>query len=141
MIEILNPNPVPSKILGTIDYFRWRHVDFITRMENDKSKVPSYYLELGERYLFLFKQRILLKLTTEGQQWVHNTALALQVELETILSVFPDIERNPKEFNKRLYIAHFKVYFKTGFHQLPLADRQIIFQHIKYSDLKKLLNR
>lgn len=140
MIEILHPNPVPEKILGTIDYYRWRHVDFITRFDGDPSRVPNYYLDLGEHYLFLFKQKIALKLSANGRDWVNRTALALQEELETLLKVDPEIELKPREFNKRLYITHFKVYFKTGFHKLPAEDRKIIFKNIQYSDIKKLLN-
>lgn len=139
MIEYLHPNPVPPKILGSIDYYRWRHVDFITRSEAVE-EVPNYYLDLGERYLFLFKHKIASLLSPIGQEWVRETALELQLDLEHILKSFPDIELKPKEFNKRLYISHFRVYYKTGFHKLPLSDRKIIFKHIKYNDIKKLLN-
>lgn len=140
MLEVLKPNPVPANIIGTIDYYRWRHVDFITRCEDCGYNCPEYYLELGERYLFLFKHKILIELSEQGKKWVDQTALELQIDLENILRSYPDIELNEREFNKRLYISHFRTYFKTGFHKLPLEDKKMIFQHINYSDIKKLLN-
>lgn len=131
-----HPAPYPSEALGSLDYYRFRYVDFVRK--NPNREPPDYYLEFGEKYLHRFMKETRQKLTPQGQQFVDKVGRNLQVMMEHLLTSnperFADLERKQHTFRQIAYLTHIKAYCNAGWENLSQIDRDTIIGDVDLGD-------
>jgi len=125
------PTPAPKQILGTNDYYKFRHEDFVKRYG---SAPPSYYLSYGGKYVEKFSN-LKKDLSSQGQKWVDKTRLALQVKMEKALASVPGIELFNEGFQDMAFDTHPDAYIESGLFDLSVTD---LFKIGKTPELKDL---
>ena len=127
------PCPAPSTILGSVDYYQYRHKDFLKRFP-DKTP-PQYYLLYGDKYVRKFTEELYDKLSDEGKKWMNETKLKLQLEIEEKLTHNAEIELDEDAFKEFAFQSHAKVYEETHAMELCLADKTSLIGCMDIKDL------
>jgi hypothetical protein len=117
--------------LGTLDYYRLRHADFVDRHSADDPPVapPRYYLGYGDKYVRRFTQ---LKpgLSSDGQRWLSRTLFLLQFKIENQLDASPgkfaQLEEKDEAFTDFAYGTHPDAYVEAGICELSKQDQMRI---------------
>lgn len=130
---IPNPQPAPENILGSVDYYKFRHEDFIRRFPDKEP--PAYYMTYGDKYVRKFSEELSEKLTGEGKAWMEETKLRLQQAIEDKLQQAPEIEFDEEAFKDFAFKSHTDVYGETHAMQLCLADKTAIVSCMDIKDL------
>lgn len=135
-ITRLDPTPYQQENLGSLDYYRFRHSDFLRR--NPDLQPPDYYLEFGERNLQTFVSETRPKLTVQGQQFLDTVKQDLQRRIENALNAnpesFSELEKNSYAFRQFAYLTHISAYCEAGWENLPQQDRDTIIGDISWLD-------
>jgi hypothetical protein len=129
----LEPKPSPQHILGTVEYYKFRHEDFIRRFPDKEP--PAYYMEYGDKYVRKFTEELFEKLSDEGKNWMEDTKLKLQQAIEAKLKQEPEIELDEEAFKTFAFQSHSDVYEETHAMQLCLADKTSIVACMDIKDL------
>jgi hypothetical protein len=127
------PRIAPEEILGSVDYYKFRHEDFIRRFPDKEP--PAYYMEYGDKYVRKFTEELFEKLSEEGKAWMEDTKLKLQQAIEDKLKQEPDIELDEEAFKEFAFKSHSDVYEETHAMQLCLADKTSIVACMDLKDL------
>jgi hypothetical protein len=130
---IPNPQLAPEGILGSVDYYKFRHEDFIRRFPDKEP--PAYYMMYGDKYVRKFTEELFEKLTEEGKIWMEKTKLRLQQAIEDKLMEAPEIELDEKAFKDFAFKSHTEVYEETHAMDLCLADKTAIVGCMDIGDL------
>jgi hypothetical protein len=143
------PTPVPQTILGTCDYYQFRHDDFVKRHANcEHIAPPSYYLDYGLKYCKRFSSELYPKLSPAGKIWLPKAKLLLQKSMEIGLEkaagkmnnqyLNPEApianELNDSEFQDFALHTHIKSYWEAGFKYLPHDDVEKIGKTLNISE-------
>ena len=104
------PNPIPSNMLGSPDYYRWRELDFKERHVGTNKKPPTYYLGYGYKYVKRFSEETYYILSPKGKKWLERTRKRLQIAIEKQLKFNPMIEESEEEFKKFAFDSHIDAY-------------------------------
>ncbi len=116
--------PVAIAPLGKTDYYRLRAEDFQRR--HPDLPVPSYYMGYGDKYVNRFTDELSPKLSPEGQAWLAQARVNLQVAIEDRRRhdplAFDRLERDDAAFLEFAYDSHPKAYLDAGLEKLPLKD-------------------
>jgi hypothetical protein len=109
--------PVPAASRGMIGnpfYYRWRYDNFMAR--NPNATAPSYYLDYGLKYAKRFKYETNSTLSQNGQKWLGETMVNLQVAMETRLSQQDgtELELNPQAFKDFAFASHVDAYWNEN---------------------------
>lgn len=133
------PTPAPDSLFGTTAYYKWRETDFRVRcaISKNRSTVPDYYSNYGDKYVERFSLVIRNHLSHEGQLWLDETLILLQLGTEIELRSDPLVELSPQELRSRLFALHPVIYEAAGFFDLSLRDQFNIAVRL---DLKDLLS-
>jgi hypothetical protein len=131
--SINTPQPAPKVILGTVEYYKFRHEDFIRRFPDKEP--PAYYMEYGDKYVRKFTEELFEKLSDEGKIWMEDTKLKLQEAIEAKLKQEPNIELDEEAFKEFAFKSHAEVYEETHAMQLCLADKTSIVACMDIKDL------
>lgn len=131
------PTPAPDSLYGTAAYYKWRETDFRVRcaISKNKSVIPDYYSNYGDKYVERFSLVIRNHLSQEGQHWLDETLILLQLGTEIELLSDPLIELSPQELRRDLFALHPVVYELTGFFDLSLRDQFNIVIRLDVKDL------
>lgn len=127
------PTPAPGHLLGSVDYYQFRHDDFAKRFPGQAP--PAYYMEYGDKYVRKFTDELYEKLSEEGKLWMKNTKLKLQQEIEQKLSEEPEIELDEEAFKEFAFGSHARVYEETHAMQLCLDDKTSLVACMDVKDL------
>ncbi|MES2132360.1 MAG: hypothetical protein V4506_08415 [Bacteroidota bacterium] len=127
------PQPAPHSVLGSVDYYKFRHNDFMKRFPG--MEPPRYYMEYGDKYVRKFSDELYEKLSEEGKVWMSDTKLKLQLEIEKKLLEDGDIELNEDAFKQFAFESHTKVYEETHAMNLCLSDKTSIIACMDIKDL------
>jgi RHS repeat-associated protein len=119
--DIIEPTPAGS-VIGTVDYYKFRHNDFTSRYGN-KRKAPTYYLGYGDKYIRRFTNELFPKLSSEGQIWLIRTRRLLQQAIEDKVLQEPSIELNDNYFTKFAFESHPDAYIQGGLLSLGFEDK------------------
>jgi hypothetical protein len=106
-------DPVPPYLLGSCEYYEYRHNDFISRHQGGGVEPPSYYLDYGGKYCERFKNETCPKLTPTGQTWCIEVMHGLQARMEDML-LQPNglmLELDEDAFNDFAYQTHVGAYW------------------------------
>lgn len=134
MSSITNkPQSAPGSVLGSINYYKFRHDDFIRRFPDQVP--PAYYMEYGDKYVRKFTEELFEKLSEEGKVWMEETKLKLQQAIEDKITQEPEIELDDEAFKEFAFQSHSKVYKETHAMQLCLADKTAIVSCMDVKDL------
>lgn len=133
MNMIPNPKPAPEDILGSVDYYKFRHEDFIRRFPDKEP--PAYYMMYGDKYVRKFTEELFEKLSGEGKAWMEETKLKLQQAIEDKLKQVPEIELDEEAFKDFAFKSHTDVYEETHAMDLCLADKTAIVSCMDIKDL------
>lgn len=131
--EHTTPRPAPQPILGSVDYYIFRHNDFMKRFPGKEP--PRYYMEYGDKYVRKFSDELYDKLSEEGKVWMSDTKLKLQLEIEKKLVEDCDIELNEEAFKQFAFESHAKVYEETHAMDLCLSDKTSVIACMDIKDL------
>lgn len=136
-IPELAPTAAPKEILGSEYYYQWRNDDCVLRnqLSGQSINAPDYYLNYGDKYARRFLHEIRPKLSEEGQLWVDNTLLLLQITTECLLANNAHVEQNGSSFRQQLFDQHTSVYETTGFFGLCFRDKLIITTSLDFRDI------
>lgn len=129
----LNACPAPSSVLGSVEYYKFRHDDFVKRFPGKEA--PPYYMEYGDKYVRKFTDELYPKLSDEGKAWMNDTKLKLQLEIEKKLAEDCDAELNEEAFKQFAFQSHAKVYEETHAMDLCLSDKTSIVGCMDIKDL------
>ncbi|MXN92343.1 hypothetical protein GR160_14030 [Flavobacterium sp. Sd200] len=131
----MEPTPFPKALLGSVDYYKWRHRDFIK--QNPGKKAPDYYLNYGNKYIQRFTNETNNQLSKQGKQWLKNARKNLQVAIEDKLKVDPTIElRNGgKDFKEFAFDSHVDAYWNAGLYKLNTVDLVAVVLTPNFKDL------
>lgn len=129
----LVPKPSPPHILGTVEYYKFRHEDFIRRFPGKEP--PAYYMLYGDKYVRKFTEELYEKLTEEGKAWMEETKLKLQQAIEEKLLEAPGIELDEEAFKDFAFKSHTRVYEETHAMQLCLADKTAVVSCMDIKDI------
>jgi hypothetical protein len=134
------PTPAPDSLFGTTAYYKWRETDFRVRcaISKNRSTVPDYYSNYGDKYVERFSRVIRNHLSREGQEWLDETLVLLQLGTEIELRIDPLVELSPQELRRRLFALHPPIYEAAGFFDLSLHDQ---FNIVIRLDVKDLLSK
>lgn len=127
------PRSAPKTILGSVDYYKFRHEDFLRRFP--ETEPPAYYMMYGDKYVRKFSEELFEKLSEEGKVWMEDTKLKLQQEIERKLAEDPAIELDDEAFKDFAFKSHTKVYEETHAMELCLADKTAIVGCMDIKDL------
>ncbi|MCZ8284020.1 MAG: hypothetical protein O9353_01075 [Bacteroidia bacterium] len=134
MSSITNkPQSVPGYVLGSVNYYKFRHDDFVRRFPDQAP--PAYYMEYGDKYVRKFTEELFEKLSEEGKVWMEETKLKLQQAIEDKIRQEPEIELDDEAFKEFAFQSHSKVYKETHAMQLCLADKTAIVSCMDMKDL------
>lgn len=128
-----NACPAPVSVLGTVNYYQFRHDDFLKRHPDHTA--PGYYLMYGDKYVRKFTDELYEKLSEEGKVWMEKTKLDLQLEIEHKLMEDCNIELDEEKFKDFAFQSHAKVYKETHAMKLCLADKASIIACMDIKDL------
>lgn len=131
------PTLAPDSLFGTTAYYKWRETDFRVRciLSKNQSEIPDYYSNYGDKYVERFSLVIRNHLSPEGQQWLDETLLLLEIGTEAALLNDPLVELSPQELRHRLFELHPLVYETAGFFDLSLRDQFNIAIRLDIKDL------
>lgn len=131
------PTPAPDSLFGTTAYYKWRETDFRVRcaISKNKSVIPDYYSNYGDKYVERFSLVIRNHLSQEGQRWLDETLILLQLGTEIELRSDPLVELSPQELRSRLFALHPVIYEAAGFFDLSLRDQFNIAVRLDLRDL------
>lgn len=129
----MKPQSAPKTILGSVDYYKFRHEDFIRRFPDKEP--PAYYMAYGDKYVRKFTEELFEKLSDEGKAWMEETKLKLQLEIEQKLQEVPELELDDEAFKDFAFKSHTRVYEETHAMQLCLADKTSIVACMDVKDL------
>lgn len=129
----MKPQSAPKTILGSVDYYKFRHEDFIRRFPDKEP--PAYYMAYGDKYVRKFTEELFEKLSDEGKAWMEETKLKLQLEIEQKLQEVPELELDDEAFKDFAFKSHTRVYEETHAMQLCLADKTSIVACMDIKDL------
>ncbi len=124
---------MPTPILGTVEYYKFRHEDFLKRFPCKEP--PLYYMTYGDKYVRKFTEELYEKLSDEGKVWMKKTKLMLQLEIERKLRENSEIELNEEEFNSFAFQSHTKVYDETHAMDLCLSDKTALVGCMDLKDM------
>ena len=93
--------------------------------KNPGMEAPKYYREFGQFFAKKF-DKLRPSLTEKSQQWVDQTRLDLQKEIEKALQDGSLDETKPGAVDRFATELHSKLYKKNGFGDLPNDDQQKI---------------
>lgn len=127
------PQSAPGTILGSVEYYKFRHEDFIRRFPDKEP--PAYYMMYGDKYVRKFTEELFDKLTEEGKVWMEDTKLKLQQAIENKLMQAPEIELDEEAFRDFAFKSHTEVYEETHAMELCLADKAAIVGCMDIKDL------
>ena len=133
MSSMNTPRSAPGTILGSVDYYKFRHEDFIRRFP--AKEPPAYYMMYGDKYVRKFTEELFQKLTEEGRVWMEDTKLKLQQAIEDKLMQAPEIELDGEAFKEFAFKSHTEVYKETHAMNLCLSDKTAIVGCMDISDL------
>jgi len=133
MSNMNTPQSAPGTILGSVDYYKFRHEDFIRRFPGKEP--PVYYMMYGDKYVRKFTEELFEKLTEEGKAWMEETKLKLQQAIEHKLRQAPEIELDAEAFKDFAFKSHTEVYEETHAMDLCLADKTAIVSCMDIKDL------
>ncbi len=133
MSSMNKPRLAPEEILGNVDYYKFRHEDFIRRFPDKEP--PGYYMMYGDKYVRKFTEELFDKLTEEGKVWMEDTKLKLQQAMENKLMQAPEIELDEEAFRDFAFKSHTEVYEETHAMELCLADKTAIVGCMDIRDL------
>ena len=134
-IDGFEPTPYPKKILGSVNYYKWRYNDFIR--QNPGKKAPSYYLNYGDKYIKRFTNETNNLLSIQGKKWLAHARINLQIAIEDKLKADPTIElRNGgKDFKEFAFGSHVDAYWNAGIYKLNTVDLVAIVLTPNFKDL------
>jgi len=122
-----NVPPAPQSVIGTCEYYKWRHQNFLERHVTCAHSPPDYYLNYGYKYCVRFSTKLYPKLTPVGQQWLNQARILLQVYMEQGLSENmaqdKSLELSNTRFRKFSFDTHPNAYWNAGFSSVPWVDR------------------
>jgi hypothetical protein len=127
------PQPATTLVLGSVDYYKFRHDDFIKRFPGKDP--PAYYMIYGDKYVRKFSEELYEKLSEEGKAWMEDTKLKLQLEIEKKLAEDPDLELDEEAFKEFAFQSHAKVYEETHAMELCLSDKTSLIGCMDVKDL------
>lgn len=127
------PAPAPKHILGSVEYYKFRHDNFSKRFPN--MEPPQYYMQYGDKYVRKFTNELYEKLSEEGKLWMVDTRLKLQLEIEDKLKEDAGIELDEEAFKDFAFKSHIKVYEETHAMDLCLSDKTSIVACMDMKDL------
>ncbi len=133
MSSLNTPRSAPGTILGSVDYYKFRHEDFTRRFPAQEA--PAYYMMYGDKYVRKFTEELYGKLTAEGKVWMEDTKLKLQQAIEDKLREDPEIELDAEAFKEFAFKSHADVYEETQAMALCLADKTAIVGCMDIRDL------
>ncbi len=130
-----DPTLYPKASLGSVDYYKWRHEDFIK--QNPGKTAPDYYLSYGDKYIRRFTNETNNLLSKQGKQWLVNARENLQVAIESKLQDDPTIElRNGgDDFREFAFDSHVDAYWDAGLYKLNTVDLVAIVLTPNFQDL------
>jgi hypothetical protein len=131
--ENQHPQPATALVLGSVEYYKFRHDDFIRRFP--EKDAPAYYMMYGDKYVRKFTDELYEKLSEEGKLWMEETKLKLQQEIEKKLLAEPAIELDEEAFKEFAFQSHAKVYEETHAMELCLSDKTSIIGCMDVKDL------
>jgi len=124
------PNPVTAD--GNRDYYANRNGDFISRYSDCTQdgrpmfQPPSYYMSYGDVYVRRFKDELRPRLSAEGQAWLDQAAINLQVAIEdrraADAAAFDQLEKDDAAFLAFCYATHADAYWDAGLENLGVFD-------------------
>jgi len=127
--------------IGTMNYYRKRNTDFMSRSEPGETP-PDYYLNYGDKYVNKFKTVLRPKLSSTGQKWLDCTLVALQTAIEDKRDAnpwaFAEMERDNDKFRDFAYGTHSTTYVDCGVCELPIVDQTQIVSTPDIWDLLSL---
>lgn len=130
---IPNPKLAPEGIFGSVDYYKFRHEDFVRRFPDKEP--PAYYMMYGDKYVRKFTEELYEKLTEEGKAWMEETKLLLQRAIEEKLMQAPEIELDGEALKDFAFKSHTDVYEETHAMDLCLSDKTAIVSCMDIRDL------
>ena len=93
----LDPTPHPKSGIGSINYYIYRHLDFVK--QNPGKKAPDYYLNYGNKYIRAFSNETSKSMSGSGKVWLKEARKNLQVAMEDRLNPKKYSDANTIEFN------------------------------------------
>jgi hypothetical protein len=119
------PSPVPAN--GELSYYSRRHNDFVTRYAQcGNFSPPDYYLGYGEKYVRRFTEHTNTLLSHDGQKWLAQARINLQVAIESRLAMgpvaFDALEKDNDAFRAFAYGTHADAYWNAGLGELSIFD-------------------
>jgi|SRR5690554_130334 len=133
---IPQPGDLPtdlSHLIGSDIYYEARAFDF--ELRNPEAPVPEYYRDYGHKYLHEFKYETKENLSPEGQIWLEDALINLQLAIEDGLKNNPNIESNSKEFSDFAFETHVDAYVDAGILSLSIIDKVKITLTVEPKDL------
>lgn len=96
---------------GDASYYEDRYKNHI---EKYNTRPPDYYLGYGHKYINRFKNETRDKLTALGQEWLDETAVALQEMMNDGIRLNKSIQGDNEAFQKFAYGTHVPAYSNSG---------------------------
>ncbi len=131
------PRPLPEKV-GTLDYYRARHNDFVRRY-GDTLTPPDYYLSYGDKYARKFTLMTRLLMSDKGKKWIDKTFRILQQKIEDQLKdsreKFDSMEKDGDALRDFAFQTHPKAYVEGGLATLDYKDLKAIYWTIDSKDM------
>lgn len=123
--DVVLPEAVPA--MGQLTYYQERKADFDGRYAHrDDLKSPSYYMAYGDKYLHRFVVELRPELSAEGQVWLDQAAVNLQLAIEDEVVGDPEgfdaLEKDDPAFTAFAYGTHADAYWNAGLGDLNLFD-------------------
>jgi hypothetical protein len=110
---------------GACDYYRCRDAQSTGQCGDE-----GYYLGFGHRYCLRYRQVTEPRLSAQGQRWSAQTRQCLMEILEADIEDTPDCAA----LREAGYDSHLDCYADSGFCDLSLSDRQLLFSTVDRED-------
>ncbi|MCF6245598.1 MAG: hypothetical protein L3J43_11270, partial [Sulfurovum sp.] len=109
---------------GSCEYYKKRQESFIKRFKNCKGcgsySPPDYYLNYGYKYCTQFIEDTYSKMTPKGQEWLQNTLVRLQTNMEEGLTYTNECDN--MAMRQMAFDSHVPAYNPKEISNLPLSD-------------------
>jgi RHS repeat-associated protein len=121
-------------LVGKDLYYIARARDY--QIRNKTNKIPEYYIEYGNKYMFKFKYETKNLLSSQGKVWSDKTLRYLHQAMESGLQKSKvDMENDSWKLKNFAYETHPKAYIDAGLFDLPEEDWFRIVRTPDFADL------
>ncbi len=121
-------------LVGKDLYYIARARDY--QIRNKTNKIPEYYIEYGNKYMFKFKYETKNLLSSQGKDWSDKTLRYLHQAMESELQKSKvDMENDSWKLKNFAYETHPKAYIDAGLFDLSKEDWFRIVKTPDFADL------